>query len=212
MHLNKLVIFLFYFPTPLLAAWSGVSLTVGDETIPVVSDTEQIRLTAFTLKLDVEDKTVKGLRIGANMSRVGVKTKSSSTNITSTGDALGLYVYYPYQFNDVVSIIGRFSFSLVDTIDDANDKAGVEYIEKSLSLGLALKWRDVRITTMINVRGLDGDFKDASNTNPSFSFRQESTRYVGLYFDYFIEKNSFIRLTVDENSDNTFRISFATIY
>ncbi len=202
---------LLFAPGSLYALWSGVRLSLGDETIPVVSDAEALVLTPYVLTLEVEDKTAQGLRIGAGFSRIGVRLKGDAIKAESSGDALGLYLYFPYSLNHYVEVVSRLSLLLVDTLNDNSQGTGVEYLSKTLSIGLALKWHNMRLISALNVRSIEGDFVD-NTEDIAFGFQQKNTRYTHFSFDYFVEKNSFVRLSLSEHSDNTFRIDFATIY
>jgi len=209
--LSKLGLILLCLPSSLLAAWSGVSLSLGDETIPVTNGSEQLTLTPFRLNLQVEERTKQGLRIGAEIAKVGIQFDAETLNVEATGDALGVYFYLPYQFNASLGLVSRLSFSYVSTSSVNDLEVSVDYLTKSLSVGIALRLHNIRVIPSINARIINGDFRQLE-TNNSFSFEQKQITYSSVFIDYFVEKNSFVRLGINEHSDNTFQISFSTIY
>ncbi len=199
-------------PTSTLAAWSGISLFLGDETIPIINNSNEIlTLTPFKLGLAVEDRTDQGLRVGARIAKVGVKLANQSINNESSGDEVALYLYLPYQFNEFIGISSRLSISKLAANPDNESDTEVTYLTKKASLGMSFKWQNIRVMPSINAFSLDGDFKDSSN-NVSFSFRQQQTVYSSLDIDYFVEQSSFIRVSITEHSEGTFSLSFSTIY
>lgn len=210
-RLSKCALIFLCLPSSLLAAWSGVSLTIGDETIPALIENKQITLTPFTLNLQIEDKTSQGLRIGANIAKVSVELQGDALNLDAPGDAIGLYLYLPYQFNATFGLVSRFSFLYVGTTSADDEGVTLDYLTKSLSLGITLRLYNIRVLPSINARIIDGDYKDLTN-NQSFRFKQKQTTYTRVQIDYFIEQYSFVRLTLNEHSEHTFMLSFSTIY
>ena len=211
MHLNKLLLASLLLPTPLFAAWSGINFSIGDESIPIISNNAELTLTPFDLQLSVEDKTSNGLGIGAALGKNGVKVNGTSVNIDTATDTLGLYFYFPYQINDFIGITSRLSIakSIATTNDDT--KGEVNYLTKHLSLGLSLKWQNIRVIPTINAISINGDFKNPDDSN-SLDFTENQSIYSSLNIDYFSVPNSFIRFSMTEHTDSTFRISFITKY
>lgn len=200
------------FPTPVLSAWTGISLILGDETIPVVNGSDALSFTPFKLSLAAEDKAAQGLlRVGVRISKVGVKFAGASINNESSGDEVALYLYLPYQFNEFIGVTSRISLSKMAGNSETESDTKVTYITKKASLGLSFQWQNIRILPAINALSLDGDFEDSSN-NTFFSFQQRQTTYTSVEIDYFVEQNSFIRFSMTEHSAGTFSLSFSTIY
>lgn len=201
-----------FLPFQLFAGWSGVSFTLGDQTIPIQSTNNLDSLTPFILRLAVEDKTAQGLRIGISIAKVGLDLETTNLNNDTSSEAIALFFYYPYEFNEHLGLTGSLSIERVSASqENANDET-IEYLSKTASLGLNIKWQNIRITPIINFINLEGDYNDPTGSNASFSFSHQHSQFTSLNIDYFVEESSFVRFNTSEHSDGTFIISFSTIY
>lgn len=210
MHLSKALLLCLLLPTSLWAGWSGINFSIGDESIPIKTNNKELTLTTFNLLLSAEDKTADNLHIGAIMAKTGITIDDNSTNIDTAADTIGLYLYFPYQFNEVFGITSRLAITKSISSTNNDTKGEAEYLSKKASLGLSVKWQSIRITPTINAISINGDFKEEASNSVKFS--ENETIYSSIYIDYFSEKNSYIRFSVTEHSESTFEISFVTRY
>jgi len=206
----RLGLLVLFFPTASLAAWTGIGLNFGDETIPIISANQALLLTPFTLSLEVEESTSQGLRIGAKLAKTGLEIEGLAQKIESASEAIGLYLYFPYEISSNFGINAKLSITKAST-SLGETEVGIDFLEKKGSLGVSIKWQAIRITPTINARSIKGDYRALTNAD-SFSFKQQQTVYNSLNVDYFVAQNSYVRFTVTEHSEGTFNLTFTTSY
>ena len=200
-----LILALTLHPNVSFAAWSGISLDIGDETIPVKLNHQTVNLTLSTIALTVEEKTSDGLKVGAKIGQSSVKIHSETIDV-GVG-RLGLYLSFPHKINSHITFVNNLSIERLSTESDEN--GALEWINKEISLGFAFRYKAIRVTPTINFRSSKIDFyKDLQILN----FKQANTQFKRYHFDYFVDKYSFIRLSFSEHSDATFLLSFTTAY
>jgi hypothetical protein len=198
-------------PTPLLAAWTGISFSIGDETIPLINNTEELILTPFYLKLSTEEKISGELRFGAHVNKIEVDIKSNTQSINTAADTIGFYLYLPYQFNKNIGLISKVSITKALPNPTDEEEGEVSYLTKKITLGLSFRLLNWRITPSVTAFNLTGDFHNSDNTN-TFDFNEKQTRYTSLSIDYLADRQNFVRFSVTEHSDKTFGISFISRY
>ena len=206
-HLNKLFALCLFIPTPLFAAWTGISFTLGDETIPLMSNSEELTLTPFQLSLAAEEKSIEGLRIGAHITKIELDINSATKTINAAADAIGVYLRLPFEVNQYIDIIPSISFTKTLANPNSELEGDIDYLTKKASLGLRLKWGSWRLTPTISTVSINGDFINTT-TNTSFRFSEKQARYNSINIDYRVEQKNYIRLSLTEHTDNTFSVSF----
>lgn len=192
------------------ASWTGIKLTIGDETIPIVDGDNALQLQPRILTIEVEQSSSSGVRIGATLGEQTstITNGDSSLDVEADAAILGVYLRYRQSINDYLSI--PLSLSINNTTSSGGDEStSIEWLEKKATLGLSLQWDKFRITSYLISRQLDGDYESPGS---SFSFKTNSSATQGIDIDYFIETNDFIRFSTTKDADQTFQVSFARVF
>lgn len=190
------------------ARWTGVHFSLGDETIAVESATQNYTLKPYIIQLSVEDKTVNGLRIGANLGQSNSSIRNNSFSESAEAQILGVYVQYPYQINPNLGIFAGLDITKIFAPKDT-DEGTINWVAKKINTGISLTLKPFRLTTSINLRDIDGEFQHPTD---GFNFKQRELRYSKIDLDYQTDSTSYIRLSFTENDVNSFVITFSRVY
>lgn len=198
--------------TPALSAWTGISLSIDEiesdwdfERITRVSDTTR-------LNLHVEEKTSKGLRVGANIGRLTTRISNiSGSRNTEKFDAsyIGVYIAYPLEITESLSLYNKigFQYHAGSTIDaDADEDEQISWRDAEYIIGLSYRIGDFRIMPFAGINDISGDIEREASTD---TFENSDSVSSGINLDLFIDSSSFVRFKFSDGAYRAFSLRFA---
>ena len=199
--------------TPAAAAWTGISVDIGETTTDLQFETAQRTMRSDSLSLQIEEKTATDLRVGFS---VGVSDFRTANKLPPgnaqkfEGGHLGFYLRLPVQLGEYFSLEGLFSYRYHSASSSKTSlPSEIEWHDSRLQIGLGAKFQALRVTPFIAYRSMRGDISNDSGTE-LFDMVGNTSR--GISFDYFIEPTAYIRFQLSRGDEDGGYLTFARMY
>jgi hypothetical protein len=195
-----------------LQAWTGISAFVGEDRVDWAFNAGSRTAESFNYGLSIEDKTRAGLRIGVAAGRFGLDIKDPGQGLIEefAGEFVQLYLRWPFTFGDHLTLHTRFDYRFQRGDDgDSVNVNEVEWTERSLSTGLALRYGLVSVQPFARYLSSDGDIRSGSSGE---SFRIDEHASHGLIIDLHVEKTAYVRLSSEFSTVESLQLHFVRAF
>lgn len=190
--------------------WTGISLSIDEiEDDWVFEDATRVSDTT-RLNLHFEEKTSKGIRVGANIGRLTTRISNrSGPRETEKFDAgyIGLYLAYPLYLSEQLVWLNQaeYRYHSGSGTDPSTDDQ-ISWREASYLTGVSYRIGDLRIMPFAVASDISGDLEREQSTD---TFENDEAISTGLSLDLFVDRTSFVRLQFSRGSGQSFSLRFA---
>ena len=196
------------------AAWTGISAFAGEQRQDWSFGTTSRRAESFTWGLSIEERTRAGLRIGLAGGRFSLDLRNNAPGPFDefAGEFLQFYLRWPVALGDHLTLHGRFDYRVNHGDDElTTSEEEIEWTERSLTLGLALRYGILSLQPFVKLLSSDGDLDDlASGIGQPFD--SDNRQSHGLIIDLHVEKTAYVRLLSEFSDIESLQVHFVRAF
>ena len=208
-------IWVFLIPHAVSAGWTGIAAFVGQHKSDWLVSTTKLNADSRIYGLQIEERTLIGLRIGARASQNSL-TLENPLDLTQfekyNVQSLSFYLRWPFPMTDSLTLYNQFNYQFnlgnQSGVDNTTD-TDIDWIETSINIGISLRLGPVSIRPFAVYRSINGEISSPTVVRKIDLKDNQST---GVLLDIHVEPTAYVRLEATTSGSDSLMLSFVREY